>query len=67
MSIPQDSKVFRGDNEKGSCSDGKRETESFPGGQPLKNRVEWRFTTDKNYKVKDTVIVHTIEEDGGCN
>ena len=41
---------------------GRKTLESFPGGQPLKNRVNVVLTTDKNYKVKDTVIVHTIEE-----
>ena len=32
------------------------------GRQPLKNRVNVVLTTDKNYKVKDTVIVHSVEE-----
>ena len=41
---------------------GRKTLESFPGGQPLKNRVNVVLTTDKNYKVKDTVIVHSVEE-----
>ena len=41
---------------------GRKTLESFPGGLPLKNRVNIVITRDKNYKVKDAVVVHSIEE-----
>ena len=70
VSIPQDMKFFR-ETTKGKVVAmtegnivvmGRKTLESFPGGQPLKNRVNVVLTTDKNYKVKDTVIVHSVEE-----
>ncbi len=36
--------------------------ESFPNGQPLKNRVNIVLTSDKNYKVKDAIVVHDLDE-----
>ena len=62
VSIPQDMKFFRETTKGKVVAMGRKTLESFPGGQPLKNRVNVVLTTDKNYKVKDTVIVHTIEE-----
>ena len=41
---------------------GRKTLESFPGGQPLKNRTNIVLTRDVNYKVKDAVIVHSVEE-----
>ena len=60
--IPSDMKFFRSETMGKTIIMGRKTLESFPGGQPLKNRVNVVLTTDKNYKVKDTVIVHTIEE-----
>ena len=60
--IPADMKYFRLMTEGNIVVMGRKTLESFPGGQPLKNRVNVVLSTDKNYKVKDTVIVHTIEE-----
>ena len=62
VSIQQDMKFFRETTKGKVVAMGRKTLESFPGGQPLKNRVNVVLTTDKNYKVKDTVIVHTIEE-----
>ena len=62
VSIPQDMKFFRETTKGKVVAMGRKTLESFPGGQPLKNRVNVVLTTDKNYKVKDTGIVHTIEE-----
>ena len=36
--------------------------ETFPGGQPLKKRVNIVITRDKDYKVNDAIIVHSVEE-----
>ena len=41
---------------------GKKDPESFPGGLPLKNRTNIVLTRNENYKVKDAIIVHSIEE-----
>ena len=41
---------------------GRKTLESFPGGLPLKNRINIVLTGNKDYKVKDAVIVHSEEE-----
>ena len=41
---------------------GRKTLESFPNGQPLKNRVNIVITKNKNYKVKDAIVVHSVEE-----
>ena len=62
VSIPQDMKFFRETTKGKVVAMGRKTLESFPGGQPLKNRVNIVLTSDKNYQVKGTVVVHTIEE-----
>ena len=44
------------------CVMGRKTLESFPGGLPLKNRTNIVLTRNENYKVKDAIIVHSIEE-----
>ena len=41
---------------------GRKTLESFPNGQPLKNRVNIVLTSDKNYKVKGAIVVHDLDE-----
>lgn len=41
---------------------GRKTLESFPNGLPLKNRTNIVLTTNKDYKVKDAIICHTIDE-----
>ena len=60
--LPEDMKYFRETTRGRTVVMGRRTLESFPGGQPLKNRVNVVLTSDKNYQVKGTVVVHTIEE-----
>lgn len=62
VSIPQDMKFFRETTKGKIVAMGRKTLESFPGGQPLKNRVNVVLTTDKNYKVNGTDVVHTIDE-----
>lgn len=62
VSIPQDMKFFRETTKGKVVAMGRKTLESFPGGLPLKNRVNIVITRDKNYKVKDAVVVHSIEE-----
>ena len=62
VSIPQDMKFFRETTQGKVVAMGRKTLESFPGGQPLKNRVNIVLTSDENYQVKGTVVVHSIEE-----
>ncbi len=60
-SIPGDMKFFRETTRGNIVIMGRKTLESFPQGQPLKNRVNIVITKNPNYKVKDAVIVHSIE------
>ena len=62
VSIPQDMKFFRETTTGKVVVMGRKTLESFPGGQPLKKRTNIVLTRDKDYKVKDAVIVHSVEE-----
>ena len=62
VSIPQDMKFFRETTKGKIVAMGRKTLESFPGGQPLKNRVNIVLTTDKNYKTKGIELVHSVEE-----
>lgn len=61
-SIPADMKFFRETTKGNIVIMGRKTLESFPQGQPLKNRVNIVITGNKNYKVKGAVVVHSIEE-----
>ena len=62
ISIPADMKFFRTTTTGKVVVMGRKTLESFPGGQPLKKRTNIVLTRDKNYKVKDAIVVHSIEE-----
>lgn len=62
VSIPQDMKFFRETTMGKVVVMGRKTLETFPGGQPLKKRVNIVITRDKNYKVNDAIIVHSVEE-----
>lgn len=62
VSIPADMKFFREMTSGKVVAMGRKTLESFPGGQPLKNRTNIVLTKDQNYKVKDAVVVGTLEE-----
>lgn len=62
VSIPQDMKFFRETTMGKVVVMGRKTLESFPGGQPLKKRTNIVLTRDKNYDVKDAIVVHGIEE-----
>ena len=61
-SIPADMKFFRETTKNNIVIMGRKTLESFPQGQPLKNRVNIVITKNPDYKVKDAVIVHSVEE-----
>lgn len=62
VSIPADMKFFRETTMGKVVVMGRKTLESFPGGQPLKNRTNIVITRDRNYKVKDAVVVTSVEE-----
>ena len=62
VSIPSDMKFFRQETMGKVVVMGRKTLESFPNGLPLKNRTNVVLTSDKNYQVKDSVIVHSIDE-----
>ncbi len=61
-SIPADMRFFRETTKGNVVIMGRKTLESFPQGQPLKNRVNIVITRNPGYKVKDAVIVHSVEE-----
>ena len=60
--ISADMKYFRETTKGKVVVMGRKTLESFPNGLPLKNRTNVVLTSDKNYQVKDAVIVHSEEE-----
>ncbi len=60
--IPNDMKFFRSETMGKVIIMGRKTLESFPQGQPLAGRGNIVLTKDENYKVKDAIVVHTIEE-----
>ena len=62
VSIPDDMKFFRETTTGKVVVMGRKTLESFPGGKPLKNRVNIVLTRDLNYQVKDAVVVHSKDE-----
>lgn len=61
-SIPADMKFFRETTQGNVVIMGRKTLESFPQGQPLKNRVNIVITRNPSYKIKDAVVVHSVEE-----
>lgn len=62
VQIPMDQKFFRETTEGKVVVMGRKTLESFPGGLPLKNRTNIVLTHNPNYKVKDAIAVHSMEE-----
>lgn len=62
VSIPQDMKFFREMTMGKVVVMGRKTLESFPGGQPLKKRVNIVLTGDRQYQAGDAVVVHSMEE-----
>lgn len=62
ISIPADHKFFRQETTGKVVVLGRKTLETFPQGLPLKNRTNIIMSTNKNYKVKDAVVVHGLDE-----
>lgn len=60
--IPNDMKHFREETTGKVVVLGRKTLETFPQGLPLKNRTNIILSKDKNYKVKDAIVVHSIKE-----
>lgn len=60
--IPADQRFFRETTTGKVVIMGRKTLESFPGGQPLKNRTNIVVSKDKNYQVKDAIVVNSIAE-----
>lgn len=62
ISIPADHKFFRQETTGKVVVLGRKTLETFPQGLPLKNRTNIIMSTNRNYQVKDAVVVHDLEE-----
>lgn len=62
VSIPQDQKRFRDQTIGGAIIMGRKTFESLPGQQPLYGRMNVILTNNKDYKVKNAVVCHSVEE-----
>ena len=62
VSIPDDMKFFRKTTTGKVVIMGRKTLESFPGGRPLKNRVNIVITKKEDYEVDGAVVVHSVEE-----
>ncbi|MBQ7934392.1 MAG: dihydrofolate reductase [Lachnospiraceae bacterium] len=62
ISIPTDQKHFREETTGKVVVLGRKTLATFPQGLPLKNRTNIILSKDKNFKVKDAIVVHSVEE-----
>ena len=62
VSIPNDHKHFREETTGKVVVLGRKTLQTFPQGQPLKNRINIILSRDRNYRVKDATVVHSVEE-----
>lgn len=60
--IPDDMKRFRQMTIEKVVVMGRKTLESFPGGRPLKGRINIVLSKDRNYQPKDVIVVHSLEE-----
>lgn len=64
VSIPSDMKFFRQETsgEGKAVILGRKTLESFPGGRPLKNRVNIVLTKNPEFQAEGAIVVHSVEE-----
>lgn len=60
--IPNDQKHFREETTGKVVVLGRKTLQTFPQGQPLKNRVNIILSGDLSYEVKGAAVVHSVEE-----
>ncbi len=62
VSIPADMRFFRDETSGKVVILGKKTLDTFPGGKPLKNRLNIIISRQMDLKVSDAIVVHSIEE-----
>lgn len=62
VSIPSDMRYFREKTMGKVVIMGKNTLKSFPGGKPLKDRVNIVITRDEDYHLDDAIVVNSIDE-----
>lgn len=62
VSIPADMRQFRELTTGGVIILGRKTLETFPGGKPLKNRVNIVLTKKAGCKIEGALVVHSVEE-----
>ncbi|NLL00546.1 MAG: dihydrofolate reductase [Clostridiales bacterium] len=62
VKIPADQRFFRNETLHKAVIMGRKTLESFPGGMPLKDRLNVVITSDPNYSVADAAVVNSIEK-----
>lgn len=62
VSIPADMRFFRETTTNKVIIMGRKTLESFPGGKPLKDRVNIVITNKENYDAKGATVAHSVEE-----
>lgn len=62
VSIPNDHKRFREETTGKVVVLGRKTLATFPQGLPLKNRTNIILSKDKNLKIKDAIVVNSIDE-----
>ena len=60
--LPQDMKFFRETTQGSGVVMGRKTLDSFPGGKPLKNRVNIVLTRNKGFEREGAVVVHSYDE-----
>ena len=60
--IPADQKMFKAETLGGVVVLGRKTMDTFPGRRPLPERTNIILSTQKDYAVKDAVVVHSVEQ-----
>lgn len=60
--IPADMKMFREETTGKVVVLGRKTMDTFPGGNPLPNRVNIVLSSNKEYTVKGAIVVHSLEK-----
>lgn len=62
VSIPSDQKFFRNETYGKVVIAGRKTLATFPNGLPLEGRTNIILTNDKNFKAKNAIVAHSVEE-----
>ena len=62
VKIPAAQKFFRETTTGKVVVMGRKTLDSFPNGLPLKNRTNIVLTRDMSYRIKDAIVLHSLEE-----